>query len=522
MYKEIKSESNLSKKFKNRNKRVIRICDNCFHERSIRIIDLFKNREKRNHKDYCLPCSRMLFMSGQNNPMKNPINQEKCSTSKRGTKDYSKRKSMFRYTEHGYLMKYSQKYKRNIPEHRVIIEEQIGRPLTSEEVVHHINGNKLDNRIENLILCSGKSKHQKIHSSLEKTAMDLVSKDYICFDRLTNTYRLNPDIQIKSLRKSLGFQDIAIEQKKNICKSRLDVDISSEPILGIKLAIPLIAANMSTVTNSEYCILLNKLGAMGVLHRAGTLEYRISEVIKVASVQEYVPTSIGLTNTDFDESLALIRAGANILFLDIAHGYTDAVIPLIKKIKSFSHTTKIVVGNTTNPTFVTEVAHLADAIKVGIAQGFACETKNSAGCTELQFSAVLRCAAAAHKFGIPIISDGGIREPADFTKAIGAGASAVMAGKIFAACPESAAELVSYNDKTCKLYAGMASRYVQESWKGGIKEGTCPEGKVTYLDIGESTQNLLTRYSGALRSGITYAGSNNITSFWENVSFIQI
>ena len=161
-------------------------------------------------------------------------------------------------------------------------------------------------------------------------------------------------------------------------------------------------------------------------------------------------------------------------------------------------------------------------LKVGIAQGYACETKNTAGCTERQFSAVLKFKALSNQYGIPIISDGGIREPADFTKAIAAGANSIMAGKIFAECPESAAEIVSINDVDKKLYAGMASEHVQNLWRGGVKEGTCTEGGVRYLDIGIDAKRLLERYSGALKSGISYSGSCDICSFQNNVEFVRL
>ena len=97
-----------------------------------------------------------------------------------------------------------------------------------------------------------------------------------------------------------------------------------------------------------------------------------------------------------------------------------------------------------------------------------------------------------------------------------------MAGKIFAACPESAAEVLEIDGKLKKVYAGMASRYVQNRWKGKLKDGTCPEGGIRYLDIGESAKKLIERYSGALKSGITYAGSINIDDFQDNVEFIRI
>ncbi len=68
----------------------------------------------------------------------------------------------------------------------------------------------------------------------------------------------------------------------------------------------------------------------------------------------------------------------------------------------------------------------------------------------------------------------------------------------------------------------MASRYVQDKWKGGLKSGTCPEGGVRYLDVGEPLANLLERYCGALKSGITYAGGNNINTFQNNVEFVLL
>jgi hypothetical protein len=97
-----------------------------------------------------------------------------------------------------------------------------------------------------------------------------------------------------------------------------------------------------------------------------------------------------------------------------------------------------------------------------------------------------------------------------------------MAGRIFAMCPESAAPIVEENGCIKKIYAGMASRFVQEKWRGGLKKGTCPEGRVDHLDLGESAQDLLERYSGALKSGITYSGADNIESFQKNAEFVII
>lgn len=392
-----------------------------------------------------------------------------------------------------------------------------------------ISGKKLETRrkinkstlgkskyIKNLVHFS-KSEHSALHSQITNLAFDLVKKGYITYNSHENKYEFvhNTDL----VEKSYGFEKIAIKQKKNIVLSRLDVNIQSEIIRGVHVEIPMIASNMSTVINSDFYKKLIKLGAFGILHRAQDVEKTILEIKDISKECEWVAASIGVEkdNTNIKK---LINAGANILTIDIAHGYSDTVLEQAKALKKQFPHVKLIIGNTTNPEIMYECYDFVEAIKVGIAQGFACETKNTAGCTEKQFSAVLKFKTLSKKFGIPIISDGGIREPADFTKSIAAGANSIMAGKIFASCPESAAETIVLNNSVKKVYAGMASRYVQEKWRGGLKQGTCPEGGVRYLDLGENLEKLLERYSGALRSGITYAGGKDIESFQENVEFV--
>lgn len=320
---------------------------------------------------------------------------------------------------------------------------------------------------------------------------------------------------------SLGFENVAIVQKKNKCESRLDAVIKSEVIKGIYLNIPLIAANMYTVTNPNFCVTLSKLGAMGVLHRAEKPDVLINNVNSMKKEIDLVAASVGVGDGQLDLAKQLIIAGVSIIFIDIAHGYSDSVINMARGIKNISKEVKVVVGNTTNIGLLEESFDFADAVKVGIAQGFACETKNTAGCTEKQFSSVLKFKHRAKYLGMPIISDGGIREPADFVKAIGAGASSVMAGKIFAECTESAADWVEIDGRPKRLYAGMASAYTQDRWRG-LKEGTVAEGGVRYLEPGPSVGDLLGTYSGALRSGITYAGGTDISTFQDGVDFVKI
>jgi IMP dehydrogenase len=325
-----------------------------------------------------------------------------------------------------------------------------------------------------------------------------------------------------NMAESFGFESVGIKQKKNQCLSRLDAVTKSEIIKGIKVEIPLIASNMSTVINATFYQDLVRAGAFGFLHRALPKYAYLADVERVARNCEWVPVSIGVGNEQYELANTLIEYGANVIVIDIAHGYCDPVIDLGRKLKKQYPHIKMVVGNTTNVDMLYEVADFADALKVGIASGLACDTKSTAGCFEKQFSAILKFKTASRNTGIPIISDGGLREPADLTKSIGAGASSAMAGSIFAACPESAAKAVEIDGKQKKLYAGMASEYVQKRWKGGIKAGTCAEGSVKYVDPGKPLLEMLEVWQGALRTGISYAGGTDIQSFQDCVEFIRL
>jgi IMP dehydrogenase/GMP reductase len=507
------------------NKKVKKICDSCGTTSIVRFSDVNKSRKRRNTtKDYCLKCATMIYNSGNGNPSKLPANKLKISQNTRGKsktfKDGNNPRLLTRkINTAGYILIHDgNDY---ILEHRKIMEGHLKRRLEDNEVIHHIDGNKKNNNVNNLTAMT-RNEHSAMHKNIEKIIFNLLSLGIVGFDRKNKKYYITPKTENENMPISLGFENVAFTQNENKCDSRLHVDIKSEVIRGVNLEIPMIASNMSTVCDGDFCILLNKLGALGVMHRASDENILCDEIKKISKECEWVAGSIGIDEDQLILAEKLINSGANILFIDVAHGYNKRVIELGHEIKKKFPHAKIVLGNTINENMIYDCYKFADAIKVGIAQGFACETKNTAGCTEKQFSAVSKFKYLSKNFNIPVISDGGTREPADLVKAIGAGANSIMAGKIFAACPESAAEVLEINGSLKKVYAGMASRYVQNRWKGKLKDGTCPEGGVRYLDVGESAEKLLERYSGALRSGITYAGATNISYFQEIVKFIRI
>jgi len=506
---------------------VVRVCDKCLAEKIVQYRTIRLSQNKHNTKEIlCHSCLLKYYKKPVSDITKQKMSQAGLIRFQDdGNKEYLRKRTKYnhpRYKDNrriihkGYLARYEGG--KTIFMHREIYECHYDRVLKSGEHVHHINCDSMDNRPENLVVTDNKSDHRLTHSSLEKTAALLVKKGIILFNRDTKSYFINPNLDNRFMEISLGFTDVAMKQKKNICRSRLDINTDTEIIHGVIRPIGLIASNMSTVTNAEFCIALYKLGAFGIMHRAATDDHIIETVKKIARECEWTAGSIGVNNQQFLLAKKLIHAGCNIITIDIAHGFSERVADLAKRIKKFNKNTKIIIGNLTNPEAITLFYRDIDAIKVGIASGLVCETKNSAGCFERQFSAVLKFKQIAKDFNIPVISDGGIREPSDFVKAIGAGANSVMAGSIFARCPESAAEEVDGK----KIYAGMASRYVQNQWKGALKPGTCPEGRVLKLSIGEPVAALLERYQGALRSGITYGGGADIQSFQDIVEFVRL
>lgn len=342
---------------------------------------------------------------------------------------------------------------------------------------------------------------------------------------------MNDDIQLiqedinalEKMPKSYGFEQVSIYQNFNENTSRLDVNITSEFVRGLKLQVPVIASNMSSVVNADFCIKLRSLGALGIMHRAfSNEEDYLNEVRKIAKNSDLTAVSIGVDSNSFSLAEKLIKNGANIITIDIAHGFCSALIELSKKIKEHYPFIKLIVGNTINPNMIPQINDFADACKVGIGQGFACTTKNTAGATMKQFSAVRQFKSIAKKYGMPIISDGGVREYADVVKAIGAGANSVMIGSLFAACPESAAKTITLGNSQKKVYFGMASLEAQQEWKGGLKKGTVAEGKTVHLDIGQPIEELIAALDGSIRSGITYGGGRNISEFQNKVQFIQL
>jgi len=334
-----------------------------------------------------------------------------------------------------------------------------------------------------------------------------------------------------NLRKNIGltFDDVLLVPKLTTVESRSQVDLTTFLTKKIKLEIPLISANMDTVTESRMAIELAKLGGIGIIHRFLTIEAQVEEVKKVKKEKLLVGAAIGIRGDYLERTKALIKAGVDVIVIDIAHGYSTFLLKVLNELTKKFPKTEFIAGNVATAE-ATEalIKNGASAVKVGIGPGALCTTRIITGAGVPQLTAIAECVEVANKYNIPIIADGGIRQSGDIVKALAAGASTVMIGTLFAGCEESPALTFFRNNKKYKLTRGMASLMANfdrqkkdESVKRDLKRYAA-EGVEAVVPYRGNVSDLVHQLLGGVRSGFSYCGAKNIKELWEKTEFIQI
>ena len=460
--------------------------------------------------------------------------------------------------------------------------------------------------------------------------------------------------KIIPIRLALSYDDVLLIPHYSDIPSRKQIDLSTMFSRRIKLNVPVVSANMDTVTGAEMAIHMAREGGMGIIHRFQSAEEEADEVRRVKraeSVFIHDPITIGkdailrdalalmaknnvtgvivvspdnvilgiLTardirfKTDLSISIAkimtpkekvitanlditsekalrildeykieklplvdkdgklsglitasdykktkespraskdkrgrllvgaaigvkdgmeraelLIKAGADALVIDIAHGHHNTCIDLVKKMKKKFPAVDIIAGNVATAQGTLDLIRAgADAIKVGIGPGAACSTRIVAGSGVPQLTAVMDCVRIANKFKIPIIADGGIKNSGDLAKAIGAGAGTAMIGNLFSGSKESPGEYYIESGEAFKIYRGLASRdaSIDMVLRGGGDAGRqerTPEGIGYRVTFKGEVRKILQGLLDGLQSGMSYTGARNIKEFWKKAEFVQI
>ncbi len=256
--------------------------------------------------------------------------------------------------------------------------------------------------------------------------------------------------------------------------------------------------------------------------------YKYPHAAKDSRGRLLVGAAVGIARDTFDRVQALLKAGIDVLVVDTAHGHSMAVVETVSAIKQKYPDIELIAGNVATAEATEDLIKAgADAIKVGIGPGSICTTRIVAGIGVPQITAVSDCAAAASKYNVPIIADGGIKYSGDIAKAIAAGADVVMLGNLFAGTEESPGEVVILQGRSYKVYRGMGSlgamtqgssdRYFQEDAQKLVPEGI--EGRVPYKGYVSET---IFQLVGGLKAGMGYCGVKNIDEMKNKARFVRI
>ncbi len=328
---------------------------------------------------------------------------------------------------------------------------------------------------------------------------------------------------------ALSYDDVLLVPQYSNINSRNDVDVTIRLTPKISLRIPIISANMSDVTDAAMAIALGKLGGLGVIPRFMTPETQASQIKEVKKEKILVGAAIGVRNGMFSRAELLINAGADILFLDVAHGHMQKVIDAVKKFKQKYPKIDLVAGNVATYEAADALFRAgADSVKVGIGPGSICTTRIMTGSGVPQITAILEAAKAARKFKKTIIADGGAKNSGDLVKGLAAGASAHMLGNLLAGTNEAPGKKIKLNDKWYKTYNASTSLTEKENHikhngsefeKNYTKQIEGVESLVKYKGPLES---VIEGYVANLRSGLSYSGAGNIKELWEKARFVQI
>ena len=240
-------------------------------------------------------------------------------------------------------------------------------------------------------------------------------------------------------------------------------------------------------------------------------------------------TTVG--DNGFERTEKLIEAGVDVIVVDTAHGHSARVLEAVSRIKRLSNAVQVIAGNvaTTEATQAL-IDSGADAIKVGIGPGSICTTRIVAGVGVPQLTAIMDSVEAAHKVGIPVIADGGIKYSGDLAKALAAGASIAMVGSLLAGTDETPGEVFLWQGRSYKAYRGMGSvgamargsadRYFQQDIKDTLK--LVPEGIEGQVPYKGPVSNVVHQLVGGLRAAMGYVGAKTISDFHEKAQFVRI
>ena len=330
---------------------------------------------------------------------------------------------------------------------------------------------------------------------------------------------------------------------------RKDITLTTNLTKRIQLRTPIISAPMDTVTEHELAIALARLGGVGFIHRNLTIEDQVAEVKKVKQEDLLVGAAVGSSAGYESRVEQLVKAGVDVLIVDSAHGYSKKVMQAVKYIKA-NFDIDVIAGNVATAEGAEALIDSgADGLRVGMGPGAICSTRIISGMGVPQLTALLETSHVAQPHDVPVIADGGIIRSGDVVKALAAGASTVMLGRLLAATEESPGKVVKLKPEHVpgrfqniidgspeyifKEYRGMGSIGAmkqglkissEDEFHGKDYQGDTlvAEGVEGLVPCTGTLKQLLDQLTGGVYSGMYYIGARTIAELWETARFMRI
>jgi len=322
-------------------------------------------------------------------------------------------------------------------------------------------------------------------------------------------------------KQALTYDDIQLVPSYSTVSSRKNIDLSTKLTKRYSIQIPLVASCMDTVCESEMAVALAEIGGVGCIHRFMSVQHQSHEVAVVAQAAASLLINNGHTtsipvmaavgaNGDFAERAAeLVKAGANIILIDVAHGHHENVKNAIAHLKqSLPAHVDIIAGNIASAAAAKDLeAWGADGLRVGVGGGSLCTTRVKTGFGVPNVTCLENIIAIT---SIPVMADGGIRTSGDIAKALALGASNVMLGSLIAGTKEAPGQIIEKPNGLYKRYRGAASL---ETKTVHGQEQRNVEGESTVIPFKGGVKFVVEGLLDGVRSALSYGGANSLKAF---------
>lgn len=309
-------------------------------------------------------------------------------------------------------------------------------------------------------------------------------------------------------KEFLTYDDVLLQPQYSELESRAEADTTTK-IGELELQVPIISANMDTITG--YCMAeeMGRVGGAGILHRFQDPEQVLNFLHLLSKAGVPAIPSIGVQESD--RALATKYRGATkAICLDIAHGHSKAAGRMVDFLRNTLGYSTVIAGNVATKQgarFLMD--HGANVVKVGIGPGSVCTTRSVTGHGVPQLSAILDICESVD---VSVIADGGLKSSGDIVKALAAGADAVMTGSLFAGCPETPGD---------GEYRGMASPEAQIGFRGRISNRAA-EGVAVNVARKPPVEVVMAELAGGIRSGMSYSGARTLSELRSKAVFIKV